>query len=95
MAVQGLSEPWGLSGSPGEFPGQSGTPWESRDVWESLGIGDQRSGQCMEETPGLRLLSTVPLQQNTFCEHFPIYLSIQKLMDCQGEETLLKLIEPM
>ena len=50
VAVQGLSEPWGLSGSPAEFPGQSGTPWESREVWESLGIGDQRSGQCMEET---------------------------------------------
>ena len=50
MAVQGLSESCGLSGSPAEFPGQSGTPWESREVWESLGIGDQRSGQCMEET---------------------------------------------
>ena len=50
VAVQGLSESCGLSGSPAEFPGQSGTPWESREVWESLGIGDQRSGQCMEET---------------------------------------------
>ena len=50
VAVQGLSESWGLSGSPAELPGQSGTPWDSREVCESLGIGDQRSGQCMEET---------------------------------------------
>ena len=30
--------------------GVFGNPGESREVWGSLGIGDQRSGQRMEET---------------------------------------------
>ena len=36
-----------------ESRGVSGGIWESlrvQKVWESLGIGDQRSDQCMEET---------------------------------------------
>ena len=38
VAVQRMPELWGLSGSPGECPGESGSPLESRksgSPWES------------------------------------------------------------
>ena len=64
--------------------GLPGSPGKFGSPWES-------AIKAVVPVKGL----VIPLQQNTFCEHFPIYLLIQKLIDCQGEEALLKLLEPI